>query len=73
MACELMGFDSIFVMNPYSEGWRERRKLFVRYFRSPASSDAIGPVYVPEAYEFVNRFLLDLQDEPGEVHAVTRQ
>lgn len=61
-------------MDQYSEKWRERRKLFVRYFHAPLSSEGmIGSVHVPEACEFVNRLLLELNDTPGEVQALTRQ
>lgn len=67
MACDLMGWNSIFVLNPYSEKWRERRKLFVQYFRP---TDA---VHVPRVYEFVHRLLLDLHETPKEVRALTRQ
>lgn len=71
MARELMGWNSVFVLNPYSEEWREQRKMFVRYFRSPGSA---GPgVHTPQAYEFVNRFLVELSETPNEVFGLARQ
>ncbi|KAJ3546791.1 hypothetical protein NMY22_g1911 [Coprinellus aureogranulatus] len=71
MACELMGWDSIFVLSPYSEAWRERRKLFARYFRTNAGPDGEG-VHTPQAYEFVNRFLVDLSETPNEFYGLAR-
>lgn len=71
MARELMGFDGIFVMYPYSDEWRDQRKLFIKYFRSPGSA---GPgVHTLQAYEFVSRFLVELNETPREVFSLARQ
>ncbi|KAJ3523975.1 hypothetical protein NMY22_g11206 [Coprinellus aureogranulatus] len=71
MACELMGWDSIFALSPYSEAWRERRKLFVRYFRTNTGPNGEG-VHTSQAYEFVHRFLVDLSETPNEVYGLAR-
>ena len=75
LACDVMGWNCIFVLLPYSEAWKERRRLFTRYFRSPGHSDAaLGTVvHASQVYEFVHRFLLDLNDTPGEVYGLARQ
>lgn len=71
MASELMGWNSIFALSPYSEAWRERRKLFTKYFRS-AGPDGVG-VYTAQTYEFVHRFLVDVNETPAEVYSLARQ
>jgi hypothetical protein len=75
LACDVMGWDCIFVLNPYSDAWKERRRLFARYFRSSGHSDAasVTAVHIPQVNEFVHRFLLDLNETPGEVYGLVRQ
>ena len=70
MACELMGWDCIFAFLPYSDAWRDRRKLFVKHFRP--SVDGTSP-HTARASEFVQRFLLDLNETPDEFYGLVRQ
>ncbi|KAJ3538450.1 hypothetical protein NMY22_g5158 [Coprinellus aureogranulatus] len=70
MACELMGWNSVFALNPYSEAWRKRRKLFVKYFNSTSPDGE--PVHIPQVYEFVNRFLVDLSETPSEANGLVK-
>ncbi|KAJ3523341.1 hypothetical protein NMY22_g11478 [Coprinellus aureogranulatus] len=59
MMNDLIGFDWNFAFQPYGEGWRERRKLFIR---------AVGPSnakkYRPALAKATTKFLLDILDDP---------
>ena len=75
MVCEIIGWDYLFAFSPYSEAWRERRRLFVKYFRSPGHSDeGLGTgVHTSQVYEFVHRFVLDVSEKPEDVYDIVRR
>ncbi|TFK33360.1 cytochrome P450, partial [Crucibulum laeve] len=60
MISELMGWGWSFSSMPYGEPWKERRRLFQKYF--PASNDA---VHKPRAVEYVHRLLKRVLEEPA--------
>ncbi|KAJ3501762.1 hypothetical protein NMY22_g18811 [Coprinellus aureogranulatus] len=67
VAAELLGFDYPFALLPYNDRWKERRRMFVQNFRPTDLS-----IVLPQAQEFINRFLVDLKRNPEELLEVAR-
>ena len=71
MAGELMGWNYMLPLMPYSERWKEHRKRLVQFFR-PATSDG-SFAHTPRVYEFVHRLVLDISETPKEFFELVRQ
>ncbi|KAJ3518742.1 hypothetical protein NMY22_g13528 [Coprinellus aureogranulatus] len=59
MMNDLIGFDWNFAFKPYGEGWRERRKLFIR-----AVGLSNAKKYQPALARATSKFLLHVLDDP---------
>ncbi|KAF6756890.1 cytochrome P450 [Ephemerocybe angulata] len=68
---ELMGWDWLFVFLPYSEPWKECRRLFVQHFR-PGDDPSRPNTNASQTTEFVNRFLVDLRRTPEEFYGLAK-
>jgi len=68
MVNELMGWSWSFAGMPYGDDWRERRRLFTKYFHpnNPSAN-------VPLQCEFIHKMLVQLLDDPGDFLGITHR
>lgn len=62
-----MGFDYPFVLLPYDDRWKERRRMFVQNFK-PADTF----IFHPQAREFTHRLLSDLKHDPEDFFEIIK-
>jgi len=68
MVNELMGWSWSFAAMPYGDDWRERRRLFTKYFHpnNPSAN-------IPQQLEFVHKMLMQLLNDPDDfLHVIQR-
>ena len=63
-----VGWNWVISRIPYGEAWRERRRMFTKYFH-PGNTD----LYEPTQMEFVRKMLPRLLKDPESFLAITRQ
>jgi len=65
---ELMGWSWSFGFMPYGDAWRERRRLFTKYFHpnNPSAN-------IPQQIEFIHKMLVQLLDNPNDFLDITRR
>jgi len=68
MFSELMGWSWAFSTMAYGDSWRERRRLFTKYFHpnNPSAN-------IPQQLEFVHKMLVQLLDGPKDFMSITRR
>jgi len=68
MVNELIGWAWAFATMPYGDDWRERRRLFTKYFHpnNPSAN-------VPQQLEFVHKMLVQLLDDPDDFMVITQR
>jgi len=68
MVNEMMGWSWAFSTMTYGDSWRERRRLFTKYFH-PNSLTA----NIPQQREFTHKMLVQLLDNPDDFLGITRR
>src|SRR6188768_1458386 len=68
MVNELMGWAWSFSIMPYGDSWRERRRLFTKYFHpnNPSAN-------IPQQTEFIHKMLVQLLDNPDDFMGITQR
>jgi len=68
MVNELMGWAWAFSTMPYGDSWRERRRLFTKYFHpnNPSAN-------IPQQTEFIHKMLVQLLDNPDDFMGITQR
>jgi len=68
MVNELMGWSWAFATMPYGDDWRERRRLFTKYFH-PNNLGA----NIPQQIEFIHKMLSQLLANPDDFVSITKR
>jgi len=67
MVNDLMGWSWSFASMVYGDSWRERRRLFTKYFHPN------NPSNTPQQLEFIHKMLVQLLDDPDDFLDITRR
>jgi cytochrome P450 len=63
-----MGYGWMLVLMVYGGPWRERRRMFQKYFNASNTQ-----LYRPNQIEFIHKMLRDLLEKPEEFLSISRQ